>query len=172
MKGFLRNIIIVLLCSVGCSVLYGFKKRTIPIRELVCQSDIIVVGTLHVYAGSAISLNTPAFDLQSKIYPILSYYDMGQIGSNPPKMIRIIKDDPWRNTVGVVNVVLCSTGTSHCSNFRENTTRDNNQWLWLLHRENLLNQYLVLKQLPLSEETTIVEITKKDKCKSINTGGR
>jgi len=92
------------------------------------------------------------------------YFDQGQITTYTAEAIRIIKDDPWRDTVGVVNVVLNSTTTYHTEMERGGVVRNKERWLWLLHREHLLGQYYVLKQLPLSELENVKKILKEDKC--------
>jgi hypothetical protein len=146
----------------------GPKTRAASLASLICQSDIVAVGPLNTYLAEGIEVITTATDAKSNRYPYSSRYDQGQIIADPPEAIRFLKDDPSRTTVNVINVVVPSTSTSHDFEFDpgERISRDSNQWIWLLHREHSLGQqYLVLKQLPVAEESKIVDLLKDGKCR-------
>lgn len=148
----------------------AMKYRVPPLQELVCKSDIVVVGSLYVYLQSGIGITTTATGTDANNKPIREtmpprHFDQGQISSYTAEANRFIKDDPWRDTSGgIVNVVLRSTTPYGVGMYPERVIRDKNRWLWLLHREHLLGQYYVLKQLPLAEEKTVTKILWEGKC--------
>lgn len=133
---------------------HALKMRRIPLRESVCQSDIIVVGIIH-------GVEIPAFSVVTSSRIGASYsYDRGQITRNPPKELRFLRDDPWRTTTGGVDVWLRSKWMGDLTDY----FADSGEWIWLLHREPIVGHYFVLKRLALSEETSVSKILKEDRC--------